>query len=73
MCYPVLNLRRLRVGIRDYICALEQSVISAVQQLGVTAHHSQHTGVWVGEKKLGAIGRMEKSLRERKGGVEHYR
>ena len=65
VCYPVLNLRKLRVGIRDYIHALEQSVISAVQQLGVTAHHSQHTGVWVGEEKLCAIGRKEERERER--------
>ena len=56
VCYPILNLRSLRVGVREYINALEEAMIAAVQKLGVVAHRSQHTGVWVKEEKLGAIG-----------------
>ena len=67
VCYPILNLRSLRVGVREYINALEEAMIAAVQKLGVVAHRSQHTGVWVKEEKLGAIG--EKRLCE--GGSMH--
>ena len=41
---------------RRYIFLLEQSVIDCVDQFGVTADRSEHTGVWVGENKLCAIG-----------------
>ena len=57
MCYPILNLHTLKVGVRDYINALEGSMIAAVQKLSVVAHRSQHTGVWVKDEKLGAIGK----------------
>lgn len=56
MCYPVVNLSAIKMGVRNYICALEQAMINSVQRLGVTANRSEHTGVWVGENKLGAIG-----------------
>ena len=32
-------------------------MIAAVQKLSVVAHRSQHTGVWVKDEKLGAIGK----------------
>lgn len=57
VCYPILNLRTLRLGVREYISALEEAMIASVQKLGVVAHRSQHTGVWVKDEKLGAIGK----------------
>lgn len=59
VCYPILNLRRIGMGIRQYICSLEQTIINAVSHLGVEAQRCEHTGVWVGENKLCAIGKKK--------------
>ena len=39
-----------------YVCHLEQAVIEACGQLGVQAATSPHTGVWVGDNKICALG-----------------
>lgn len=56
VCYPILNLHKLKIGIRQYIKHLEQSVISTCQQFGTEPHTTEHTGVWIGDEKLCAIG-----------------
>nr|XP_045594698.1 putative lipoyltransferase 2, mitochondrial isoform X2 [Procambarus clarkii] len=55
--YPILHLKSFNSGIKWYVCALERTVIRTLQLLGITgAHTTPHTGVWVGENKLCAIG-----------------
>lgn len=44
-------------SVRWYVSQLEQTVISACSSLGVVATTSPHTGVWVGDNKICAIGR----------------
>ncbi|XP_032827923.2 octanoyl-[acyl-carrier-protein]:protein N-octanoyltransferase LIPT2, mitochondrial [Petromyzon marinus] len=57
VCYPVLHLARHRRSLRWYVCQLERVAADACRDLGVPAHsHEQHTGVWVGERKICAIG-----------------
>lgn len=52
--YPIV---RLRTGLREYIAALEQAVIATVAEFGITAGRiAGKTGVWVGAKKICAIG-----------------
>ncbi|CAH1249647.1 LIPT2 [Branchiostoma lanceolatum] len=54
--YPVLNLAHFRKSIKWYICQLEKSVIRACQSFGIQAQMSPDTGVWVGDRKICAIG-----------------
>jgi len=67
MIYPLLNLRRLKLGVRDLVVALENAVIDYVAQMGLTACGSrQAPGVYVDGAKLASIG-----LRIRRGACYH--
>ena len=55
--YPILSLPAYGLGARDYICVLEKTVIAITAEYGVTAEtHKEYPGVWVGEKKVCAVG-----------------
>jgi lipoyl(octanoyl) transferase len=55
--YPLLDLSRLGLGVRALVQALEESVIDTVAGYGVVAHGRRDApGVYVGEKKLAALG-----------------
>ena len=41
MIYPLLNLRRLKLGVRDLVVALENAVIDYVANLKITASGSR--------------------------------
>ncbi|XP_078514706.1 octanoyl-[acyl-carrier-protein]:protein N-octanoyltransferase LIPT2, mitochondrial [Lissotriton helveticus] len=58
VCYPVLDLRRFRRsgGLRWYVSQLEGVIIDLCRRLGLEAQRSPHTGVWVRDKKVCAIG-----------------
>jgi lipoyl(octanoyl) transferase len=65
--YPLLNLRRLKLGVRDLVVALENAVIDYAGERGVTAAGSrQAPGVYVDGAKLASIG-----LRIRRGASYH--
>ena len=60
--YPILNMSRLKLSVREYINVLEESVISTLSKYGVSAHRdSEHPGGWVGAKKICALGVRIKS------------
>ena len=55
--YPVIDLRKVRVSVVDYVDGLEEVMIRAAADLGIMAERSPvNKGVWVGTKKLGSIG-----------------
>ena len=61
VCYPIIDLDAIGIGIRRYIDILEQSVIDLAQEYGIDAHRSEGaSGVWVTQGrrlvKLCAIG-----------------
>ncbi|XP_071536315.1 octanoyl-[acyl-carrier-protein]:protein N-octanoyltransferase LIPT2, mitochondrial [Panulirus ornatus] len=56
VAYPIIHLSSFSPGIKWYICALQRTVIRTLRILGITAHTSPHTGVWVGDNKICAIG-----------------
>lgn len=65
--YPLLDLRRLKLGVRDLVMALEQAVINTVAQHGITAAARRDApGVYVDGSKLASVG-----LRIRKGCTYH--
>lgn len=54
--YPILQLGE-RYDVLRYLRNLEDVVIRTAAELGVEAHRDpEHTGVWVGSNKIGAIG-----------------
>ena len=56
--YPILDLARLGITIRDYIARLEASLVAYLDQLGIQSEPgaSGLTGVWSDGMKLAAIG-----------------
>ena len=67
MIYPLLNLRRLKLGVRDLVVALENAVINYVAELGIEASGSRKApGVYVEGAKLASVG-----LRIRRGACYH--
>ena len=61
VCYPILDLDAIGLGVRRYIEALEQSVIDLAAEYGIEAHRSEGaSGVWVTQGshlvKLCAVG-----------------
>ncbi len=59
--YPILDLERLGIGVRDYVRALEETVIGAVGDFGIEAGRlAGATGVWIQDggvpRKICAIG-----------------
>ena len=54
--YPILALGE-RYDVVSYLRLLEEALIRTATDLGVEAHRDpDHTGVWVGRNKIGAIG-----------------
>lgn len=67
MIYPLLDLKRSAVGIRDLVTALEQSVVDLVADFEVQAtSRADAPGVYVAGKKLASVG-----LRIRRGASYH--
>lgn len=58
VAYPILSLRGLSLGARAYVETLEDTIIAVAGAYGVAARGRVpgRTGVWVGERKLGAVG-----------------
>jgi lipoyl(octanoyl) transferase len=65
--YPLINLRRAKLGVRDLVMALESAVIAYAADRGIEAFGSrQAPGVYVDAAKLASIG-----LRIRRGASYH--
>lgn len=56
--YPIVDLREIGFGARKYVEGLETVMIEVASLHGVNAHPGKagETGVWVGDRKIGAIG-----------------
>jgi lipoyl(octanoyl) transferase len=55
--YTLLDIKRLKLGIRQLVRLLEQAMISALAQFDITAiAKSEAPGVYVNDKKIGSIG-----------------
>lgn len=56
--YTIVNLRENNLGIKRYVKKLEDVLITMLKnEYNIKAvHHQKHTGVWVDDKKITAIG-----------------
>ena len=57
MIYPLIDLRRAGLGVRDLVTALEQSVVDLAAQYNiVAASRADAPGIYVQGKKIGSVG-----------------
>ena len=55
--YPIVDLRAARLGVADYVTALEEVMIRTATDFKVKAEQNpKNRGVWIGNNKLGSIG-----------------
>ena len=67
VAYPLVDLRRARIGVRDFVHLLEESVIETLRPLGLhAARRSGAPGVYVDGAKIASLG-----LRVRRGCTYH--
>lgn len=67
VAYPLLDLRRLGVGVRDLVCRIEQALIDTLAHWQIHAERvAGAPGVYVAGAKIGALG-----LRVRRGRTFH--
>lgn len=65
--YPLIDVRRAHLGVRDLVSALERAVIELADRYGIKAVCRERApGVYVDERKLASVG-----LRIRRGGSYH--
>ncbi len=57
ICYPVVSLKQLRLGVKRYVTRLIEVVLNSLQELGVAAElDDSYPGAWVAGAKVAAIG-----------------
>lgn len=57
VAYPLLDLRRLGIGVRDYVCRIEQALIDVLAGWGIPAGRREGApGVYVDGAKIAALG-----------------
>ena len=57
VAYPLFDLRRLGLGVREYVHRVEQCMIDALAALDIQAVRREGApGVYVGDAKIGALG-----------------
>lgn len=55
--YPIINLKNWKEDTHEYLRSLEQVIINVCKEYGLeTGRKANYTGVWIGERKIAAIG-----------------
>ncbi|MCY4096446.1 MAG: lipoyl(octanoyl) transferase LipB [Gammaproteobacteria bacterium] len=55
--YALVDLKRARISVHDFVCMLEQAMIDTVGEFGVEATRlSGHPGIYVAGRKIGSLG-----------------
>jgi lipoyl(octanoyl) transferase len=67
VAYPLFDLKRMKVGVREYVCRIEQSMIDTMAEWNIHAERKDGApGVYVAGAKVGALG-----IRVRRGCTFH--
>ena len=67
VAYPLLDLKRLKIGVRDYVCRIEQAIIDTLGEWNIGGERREGApGVYVGGAKVAALG-----IRVRRGCTFH--
>lgn len=55
--YPIVNLRRRKLSVTDFVTMLEELMLQSASNSGVQATRDERNrGIWVGDNKIGSIG-----------------
>jgi len=55
--YPIINLKKYRLGVKDYVNFLEEVLVRTLSDWEVVASRRKGLpGIWLGEKKIASIG-----------------
>ena len=69
VAYPLLDLKRLKIGVRDYVCKIEQALIDTLDTWNIGAARKDGApGVYVNGAKIASLG-----IRVRRGRAFHGR
>jgi lipoyl(octanoyl) transferase len=67
VAYPLIDIRRAKIGVRDFVCKIEQSIIDTLEHWNIIAVRKPGApGVYVAGAKVAALG-----LRVRRGCTFH--
>ena len=67
VAYPLLDLKRLKIGVRDYVCKIEQAIIDTLADWNIHAARKDGApGVYVNGDKIASLG-----IRVRRGCTFH--
>jgi lipoyl(octanoyl) transferase len=67
VAYPLFDLKRLKTGVREYVCKIEQAMIDTLAEWNIEALRKDGApGVYVAGAKIGALG-----IRVRRGCTFH--
>jgi len=67
VAYPLLDLRRLGIGVREYVCRIEQAIIDTLDEWNIGAERREGApGVYVAGAKVASLG-----IRVRRGCTFH--
>lgn len=67
VAYPLLDLKRLKIGVRDYVCKIEQAIIDTLDEWNIGAARKDGApGVYVNGAKIASLG-----IRVRRGCTFH--
>jgi len=55
--YPIMNLHTRRIGVKDFVAAMEEAMLQTAANWNITAGRNPiNSGIWVGNQKMGSIG-----------------
>jgi len=55
--YPIMNLHTRRIGVKDFVAAMEEAMIQTARNWNIDAERNPiNSGIWVGRQKMGSIG-----------------
>lgn len=57
VAYPIFHLQHARLGIKDYICLLENTILAFLKHFGLKGHRIEgHPGIYINNQKIGSVG-----------------
>jgi lipoate-protein ligase B len=55
--YPIINLHARRIGVKDFVAAMEEAMLRTVAAWNIAAARNPvNSGIWAGANKMGSIG-----------------